>query len=129
MRRFVLSRLKMENYDMQAPGGSPVQSFGLDNRNSPTGRVTHRGLLMSRLAMWAFLLAACTDSGATGETLRSAGYTKVATTGWSCGTCGDKDWSCTGFEATGPTGVRVTGAVGCGFWFKGCTIRTTGTAQ
>ena len=48
--------------------------------------------------------AACTDAGAARETLAESG---------------------TGFEAVGPTGRPVRGAVSCGYWScsKACTVR------
>jgi hypothetical protein len=86
------------------------------------------GLILSFIGLalsLAVLLAGCTnDDGAVGALL-GAGYSEVKLTGWNCCACG-KDDTCTGFEAKGPTGRIVTGAVGCGFWAKGCTIRIAG---
>lgn len=67
----------------------------------------------------------CTDDGAAFQTLRASGYTNIKLTGYSWLSCGKDDGTCTGFEATGPGGQRVTGAVGCGFWScsKACTVR------
>jgi hypothetical protein len=62
----------------------------------------------------------CTDKGGATRTLEQAGYKNIRTTGyrWLAG----DDAFRTGFEATSPSGMRVTGAVTRG-WFKGSTIR------
>lgn len=83
---------------------------------------------MRKLLTFLFLVAlfSCTNEDRTRSTLDSAGYTNVVITGWSATGCGDSDGTCTGFEATGPTGKRVSGAVGCGRvagCSKGCTLR------
>lgn len=44
-------------------------------------------------------------------------FSNAATGVWA------SDGTCTGFEAVGPTGAHVTGVVGCGYFFKGCTVR------
>ena len=69
--------------------------------------------------------AACTDAGAARETLAESGYTQIRTTGYSWFSCGEHDGTCTGFEAIGPTGRPVRGAVSCGYWScsKACTVR------
>ena len=82
------------------------------------------------LAVAALVLligAGCTDDGAASETLRANGFTRIQLTGWDAFSCGKDDTTCTGFEAVGPTGVHVRGAVGCGLVMKGCTVRVTGT--
>ena len=69
---------------------------------------------------------ACTDEDAAKETLEASGFTKVAITGYEFFSCGEnKGGTCTGFDAIGPSGKRVHGAVSCGFWScsKGCTVR------
>lgn len=71
----------------------------------------------------ALFLVGCTNEERTVEVLKSNGYTHITTTGFAWGGCGDKDGYCTGFIATSPSGSRVSGQVGCGFLFKGCTIR------
>jgi len=63
------------------------------------------------------------------EALAASGFTSIKTTGWEWGACSDSDSTCTGAVATGPTGQRVKVAVGCGFWFKGCTVRILGAAR
>jgi len=59
--------------------------------------------------------------------LEDAGYTHVKTHGYIYGACGHADdgeaVSCTEFTAIGPSGRSVHGAVGCGVFLKGCTIR------
>jgi hypothetical protein len=69
-------------------------------------------------------LLACTNEDGARRALEGAGYTRVTITGYRYTGCGDSDSTCTGFDAVGPTGRAVTGAVGCGRVFKGCTIRT-----
>lgn len=58
------------------------------------------------------------------DTLVRQGYTDVEMTGAAPFSCSKDDWSRDGFRAKGPTGVPVEGAVCCGFWGKGCTVRT-----
>lgn len=86
--------------------------------------------VIAMLGLAAFLTAACTDEGASFAVLKAAGYSSIQLTGydWSCG---QGDGSCTGFRAKGPTGIPVTGAVGCGgpFSLKGCTVRVTGVGN
>lgn len=70
-------------------------------------------------------LAACTNEEAARRALEGAGYTDITFHGHAFAECSDDDSSCTAFEARGPNGHRVSGAVGCGFGCgKGCTIRT-----
>lgn len=70
------------------------------------------------------LLAACTNSSKARETLEAAGFSDIEIGGWSYKCKHDEggDDTCTSFTAKGPTGVRTSGAVGCGYFFKGCTI-------
>ncbi len=80
---------------------------------------------MSRLAIAAALavLLSCTDESGARQALEGAGFTGIKLGGYSAWKCNDS--TCTAFEATGPTGKRVSGAVGCGLGCgKGCTIRT-----
>lgn len=67
--------------------------------------------------------SACTDEPGARRTLEGAGYRDITITGYRFFMKGDDDWYCTGFEAIGPSGQRVTGAVTGGFWTKGKTIR------
>lgn len=62
---------------------------------------------------------ACSDEEGATHALRAEGFKNIVTTGYSWG-CGKDDGTCTGFEATGPSGERVEGAGGCG---SGCGRR------
>jgi hypothetical protein len=75
------------------------------------------------LAVALLALTACTDNGAATRALQGAGYTDIQLTGYRWTGCSDSDDFATGFEAKGPTGVRVTGVV-CSGWLKGATVRT-----
>lgn len=79
------------------------------------------------LAVALALAGSCTDEGAAAETLRVSGYKDIAFHGYSFGGCSKDDGTCTEFMATAPNGSRVKGAVGCGFFCKGCTVRLMGT--
>ncbi len=71
------------------------------------------------------IAASCTNEEGARRTLDGAGYTNVRILGHRSFSCGGDD-TCTEFEAFGPSGRRVTGAVGCGYssgCSKGCTIR------
>lgn len=68
------------------------------------------------------LLASCTDQDGAVRVLTEQGYKDVRTTGYEFFSCGKGDNFVTGFEATSPAGVRVTGVV-CSGWIKGSTIR------
>ncbi len=70
------------------------------------------------------IMFACTDEEGSRRALEGAGYRDITFHGYDAITCSKDDTTCTAFEATGPTGRRVTGAVGCGAGCKGCTIRT-----
>lgn len=83
---------------------------------------------MRRLVFCAALIAGlsgCTDESGARRTLEAEGFSNISITGWDAWSCGKGDDTCTGFEATGPTGRRVAGAVGCGYFFKGCTVRVS----
>lgn len=69
------------------------------------------------------LLAGCSSPDEATRALFGAGYTNITITGYQFFGCDDKDSFHTGFEATGPTGQRVTGVV-CSGILKGATIRT-----
>lgn len=69
------------------------------------------------------LLAGCSSASDAERALAAAGYTQVVTTGFRFFGCSEDDQFRTGFEAVGPSGNRVTGAV-CSGWLKGATIRT-----
>lgn len=77
------------------------------------------------LAAALAVMLSCTDEGASRRALEAAGYTDIEFHGYSAFRCGKGDDSCTEFSATGPTGRRVRGVVGCGIGCsKGCTVRT-----
>ncbi len=64
---------------------------------------------------------ACTDETTTRRVLEQNGYKNVTITGYRFFN-GTKDTFVTGFEATSPSGNRVSGVVSNGF-LKGATIR------
>lgn len=67
-------------------------------------------------------LVGCTNSSTAERVLVGAGYKNVTLTGYRFFGCGEDDLFHDGFEATGPTGQRITGVV-CGGILKGSTIR------
>jgi len=83
---------------------------------------------MKRFALIAavLLLSACTDEKGATRALSGEGFHDIKITGWRLFGCASgrdsSDTFKTGFEAVGPTGVRVTGVV-CGGWLKGSTVR------
>ena len=68
------------------------------------------------------LVAGCTSENDASRALAGAGYRDVQITGYRWWGCSKDDQFHTGFEATGPTGQRVSGVV-CSAWMKGSTIR------
>lgn len=74
-------------------------------------------------AVCAVAIAACSSSNDAQRALNGAGYTNINITGYRWTGCSESDEFSTGFEATGPSGVRTSGVV-CSHWFKGSTIRT-----
>lgn len=78
---------------------------------------------MIKTLTMALLLTSCTSEGKARSTLEAEGYTNIEITGYSYGSCSKDDSTCTGFVARSPGGRKVTGAVGCGYVFKGCTVR------
>jgi hypothetical protein len=62
----------------------------------------------------------CSDGPRAERVLKASGYTDITTGGYSLG-CEDNQ--CTSFKAKGPNGQRVSGAVGCGWFAKNCTVR------
>lgn len=80
-------------------------------------------MIRSGVVVAVALLAGCSDSETALRTLQGAGYKDINITGYTPFMCGKDDTFSTGFEATGPTGVRVTGAVCSGLLVKGATIR------
>ena len=81
-------------------------------------------ILLIAFMVFLAITVGCSDSDRTVEVLRDQGYTNIETHGRDWFGCSNSDSFCTQFTATGPTGRRVTGAVGCGFGCgKGCTVR------
>lgn len=64
----------------------------------------------------------CIDETGTTRVLRDQGYTDIYITGWRPFSGSKDDQFHTGFEATTPTGKKITGVVTSGI-FKGHTIR------
>lgn len=79
--------------------------------------------VLAAIVVFAAVASGCTNDEDASKALRVSGYTKISLTGYSFFTCSDSDSTCTGFSAIAPNGERVEGAVGCGYWGKGCTIR------
>lgn len=71
------------------------------------------------------MMFSCTDPKRARKVLTQAGYTDIEIGGHDAFACGEEDDSCTEFYATGPSGHRVHGAVGCDVsgCGKACTIR------
>lgn len=65
---------------------------------------------------------ACTDADHTRSVLERAGYTDIQPGDFTFLKCSNSDTYATEFQARGPSGLHVSGAVCCGF-FKNCTIR------
>ena len=74
------------------------------------------------LLLAAVLVAGCTAQNTAKRVLAQQGYSDVRITGYRLFMCAESDDFSTGFEATSPSGVRVTGAV-CSGWLKGATVR------
>lgn len=70
----------------------------------------------------AFAPAACTRPQEATRQLTMMGFTDIKTTGYDFFACSEDDTFSTGFEATSPAGVRVTG-VYCSGLFKAGTLR------
>jgi hypothetical protein len=79
---------------------------------------------MKKILALAILLAisACYSTNDATKALTESGYTDIVLHGHAMWSCSKDDTFSTEFEATSPSGVRVTGAV-CSGWFKGKTIR------
>jgi len=87
---------------------------------------------MKRFLLFAAIVGvfSCTNEEAARDTLEGAGFSNIEILGWGGSKCGEGDSTCTSFVATGPTGLTVRGAVGCGRGCgKGCTIRITHTSK
>ena len=66
------------------------------------------------------MLAACTDEHSALRVLKSAGFKDIQLTGYRWFRCSSEDNFTTGFEATAPSGERVSGVV-CSGWMQGAT--------
>jgi hypothetical protein len=66
------------------------------------------------------MLAGCTDEHTALRVLNSAGFKDVQLTGYRWYGCGSEDNFRTGFNATAPSGERVSGVV-CSGWMQGAT--------
>lgn len=76
------------------------------------------------IGLLSILLVGCSAPDTATKALKGAGYSQIKITGWSPFSCSKDDTFSTGFEAKGPAGVSVTGAVCSGLIFKNATIRT-----
>ncbi|KLI64474.1 hypothetical protein [Aurantiacibacter marinus] len=86
-------------------------------------RLIRFGLAAAFLAAFPFVApVACTSPDRATQTLLAQGYTDIQTTGYAYFDCGSDDIIATAFQANGPSGQRVEGAVCSGF-FKGNTVR------
>ena len=71
----------------------------------------------------AIALAGCTNADGTRRVLEAQGFTNIEVKGYSLFGCSKDDTYHTAFEATGPSGKRVSGVVCAGLFFKGATVR------
>lgn len=81
---------------------------------------------MKKIALLLVVMFSCTNEEGAMHALKVSGYKNIELTGHEWTSCSKDDNTCTGFEATAPSGAVVTGAVGCGYSSgcgKGCTIR------
>lgn len=67
-------------------------------------------------------LVACTAPNKATRALENQGFTDIEITGYSPFSCGEDDWSSTGFRAKNAQDQIVEGTVCCGAW-KSCTVR------
>lgn len=79
-------------------------------------------LLLAVASVATLALAACSDGDTARRVLIQQGYTEIEITGYSPFSCGKDDSFATGFVATSPAGIRISGTV-CSAFFKGATIR------
>jgi hypothetical protein len=82
---------------------------------------TSKRLVALNFALLAFI--GCTDEDAARKHLHNQGYINVVPTGYAFGACSKDDTYATEFHAVSPTGSYTEGAVCCGLFLKGCTIR------
>ena len=71
----------------------------------------------------AVALLSCTDESESTRALDAYGFTDVHFTGYEFFSCGERDFSHTGFTAKNAQGRPVAGVVCCGLLFKACTVR------
>jgi hypothetical protein len=79
-----------------------------------------------KILTWIFLiilLSSCSNSNDANKALTAMGFTDIQTTGYKWFACSDDDWYHTGFTATNPQGMQVSGVVCSGFFFKNSTVR------
>jgi len=69
-----------------------------------------------------FMASGCTDPQGATKTLQAQGYTNIVITGYRFGQAGEEEAYATGFKATSPSGIHVTGTVTSGFQ-RGYTVR------
>jgi len=75
------------------------------------------------LAAMFLLVAGCTNEDQAKNILSAQGYNDITFTGYNFFACSEDDFYHTGFVATSPAGVSVSGTVCSGLFFKGATIR------
>ena len=75
------------------------------------------------LSILLISFASCTNPEKASEALTKSGYSDIETGGYGWLACGRDDQYSTKFTATNPVGMRVSGTVCAGLFFKGATIR------
>lgn len=79
---------------------------------------------MKKVILVAFVfLTACTNEKEASRVLKMNGYSNITYTGYQWFSCSKGDFYNTGFVATNPTGLEVSGTVCSGLLFKSSTIR------
>ena len=74
------------------------------------------------IALFLGILAGCSSPSNARRTLEDAGYEDIRITGYRPFSCGEDDFTSTGFVAKNVKGKNVDGVVCCGI-VKNCTIR------
>ncbi len=103
-----------------------MDEFPLQSRSAAVGLKIVYGIAVVFVVALIFVICStvsCTNETKARSTLEANGYKSIKFTGYDIMACSSDDTTCTGFEATAPSGQSVKGAVGCGYFFKGCTIR------
>lgn len=75
------------------------------------------------LCLVSICIIGCSNGSKSKQALMKMGFTEIETTGHAFFACSDDDFYCTGFIAKNPQGMKVEGAIGCGFFMKNCTLR------